>query len=263
MTATVSGATSCTLTTKPLLMGYPKTIKPCTSFTKSVKLPANTTATPKFYTLKLSATGGGSTVKAATMAVVLGKAPPASSITVSGALTKNTLLSPGLASVYLFSGQVSIPSGLTLTVAPGTIVKFENCGGCYLDVQGALRAVGTSTSPITFTSIDDNSVGGATGSGSPTTFDWGGISVGNSPGTPVSSIDLEQSTVEWTGSTYGKAVYVGDHSIGTVSSIGVAPDRRHVMYRFHSVKPTRSRNADGMPKGRPRSEHVRRGSGRR
>ena len=42
----------------------------------------------------------------------------------------------------------------------------------------ALDAVGTSSDPIIFTSINDNSVDGDTGSGSPAAGDWEGIGVG-------------------------------------------------------------------------------------
>jgi hypothetical protein len=41
--------------------------------------------------------------------------------------------------------------------------------------------VGTDAEPITFTSINDNTVGGATGSGSPAPNDWAGISATPSP----------------------------------------------------------------------------------
>jgi hypothetical protein len=54
-----------------------------------------------------------------------------------------------------------------------------------------LNAVGTSTSPIVFTSWQDNSVGGATGNAAPAAGDWSGIY--SSGGT----IDLENADVSY------------------------------------------------------------------
>jgi urease beta subunit len=94
--------------------------------------------------------------------------------------------------------RLDIPAGVTLTIAPGAVVKCEGgsqppYGPTYtLTVEGTLDAVGTSASPITFTSVNDNSVGGATGSGSPTEGDWMGIA-----GSTSASLDLEHTTVEY------------------------------------------------------------------
>ena len=70
---------------------------------------------------------------------------------------------------------------------------------CNLDVQGTLDAVGTTGSPITFTSLNDNSIGGTTGSGSPAAGDWGGIYVDGS-----GNIDFEHANVDYASFTYGR-----------------------------------------------------------
>ena len=79
---------------------------------------------------------------------------------------------------------------------------------CSLGVEGTLDAVGTATAPITFTSINDNSVGGATGSWTPTSTDWSGIAVDQ-----TGAVDIAYATIEYT--TMG--VYGMDGGAITVS----------------------------------------------
>jgi len=55
-------------------------------------------------------------------------------------------------SPYFIEGEISIPSGQTLTIEPGVLVKFQ--GHYTLFVQGRLIAVGTETNLITFTIND-------------------------------------------------------------------------------------------------------------
>jgi hypothetical protein len=55
-----------------------------------------------------------------------------------------------------------------------------------------LDAAGTEAEPITFTSINDNSIGGATGSGSPAAGDWNGIS-----SSADGSVDVERTSVDY------------------------------------------------------------------
>src|ERR1700676_4314234 len=74
---------------------------------------------------------------------------------------------------YQINCSIDVPSGITLTVAPGAILKFNT--GDQITVEGTLHAVGTTSQPIVFTSINDQSVGGSTGNGSPAAGDWGEI----------------------------------------------------------------------------------------
>ena len=111
------------------------------------------------------------------------------------------------------SAVLDVPSGATLTLAPGTIVKGQGPGarGGSISVEGSLVARGTSGSPITFTSINDNSVGGSTGSGSPAAGDWAGIQA-----TGSGSIDLEHANISYT-STGVNAQTTGSALLWTVS----------------------------------------------
>ena len=85
-------------------------------------------------------------------------------------------------SPYVVTGDVIIDSGVTLTIQPGVVVKFEYVGygdKRSIEVNGVLNAVGTAGQPIVFTSSRDDSYAGDTnGDGyatSPAPGDWGYI----------------------------------------------------------------------------------------
>ena len=101
---------------------------------------------------------------------------------------------------YVLDNDISIPTGVTLTIAPGVVVKGEY--GAYpdsrLEISGRLLAHGTAEAPIVFTSLRDDTVGGDSnndGSGSsPAAGDWGGLYFENS-----SNSVLEYATVRYGG----------------------------------------------------------------
>ncbi|MBQ6141091.1 MAG: carboxypeptidase regulatory-like domain-containing protein, partial [Kiritimatiellae bacterium] len=80
---------------------------------------------------------------------------------------------------YIVSNSVTVASGATLTLQPGTILKFNT--GCSLTVNGTLDAQGTRAAPIVFTSLKDDAHGGDTnGDGEktlPDANDWRSIYV--------------------------------------------------------------------------------------
>ena len=131
------------------------------------------------------------------VAIVLGSARPAAAVThISGTTyTSNTTWTLS-GSPYVIDGNVSVASGATLTIEPGVIVKFN---GTFrtLGIDGSLQAVGTSSSRITLTSIQDDAIGGATGgdgatSGSP--GQWYHLSVGSS-----GTVNLDYADVRFGG----------------------------------------------------------------
>ncbi len=79
----------------------------------------------------------------------------------------------------LMNGSVSVASGASLTVRPGSVIKIAQ--NAFLAVDGELIASGTKDSPIFFTETRDNSVGGVIpGDGSlPEAGWWRSINIRN------------------------------------------------------------------------------------
>ena len=74
--------------------------------------------------------------------------------------------------VYVVSDSVTVARGATLTLSPGTIIKFNN--GCSLIVNGTLDAQGTRAQPIVFTSLKDDEHGGDTNGDGDKTYPYAG-----------------------------------------------------------------------------------------
>jgi len=73
---------------------------------------------------------------------------------------------------YIVSGNTTIPAGANVTIAPGTVFKFDGYYG-KLSVSGGLNADGTPGNKVIFTSIYDNSASGNTN------FNSGNDPIGN------------------------------------------------------------------------------------
>lgn len=92
--------------------------------------------------------------------------PPTNTV-LTGTLTTNTTLTADKS--WTLKGYVYVPSGITLTIEPGTTIKSDvsEKGALCIERGGKIEANGTADKPIVFTS------GKADGSKAP--GDWGGI----------------------------------------------------------------------------------------
>ncbi len=131
---------------------------------------------------------------------------------VCGAISEDTTWSPS-ESPYIATCDITINAGVTLTILPGTIVKF-NATSRRLIVNGSLVAHGSANSRIQFTSYKDDSVGGdSNGDGSttsPAPGDWSTILV-NDTGTA----SFAYSDIRYGGysTTYYSNVYLTQNAI--------------------------------------------------
>ncbi len=108
--------------------------------------------------------------------------------TISGELTANTTWLKNR--IYTMSGKVIVPSGVTLTIEAGAIIKGAegqdaNASALVVARGGKLMAQGTAAEPIIFTSVlDDIQPGQLVGSNLTKTQNelWGGVIIcGNAP----------------------------------------------------------------------------------
>ena len=105
--------------------------------------------------------------------------------------------------LYIVDDNITIPSGVTLTIEPGVIVKFAVGKSLVINNGGSLSAIGTRALPIVFTSIKDDANGGDTnGDGTATTpqpGDWVKIGVNGGAATFDYAKILYSSRNETTG----------------------------------------------------------------
>jgi Right handed beta helix region len=146
--------------------------------------------------------------------LVLAFAQSAHATNVSGTISSNTTWTAA-GSPYVMTGNVTVNSGVTLTIEPGVVVKL-NAQLRSLTVNGTLSAVGTSAAPIVFTSVQDDTVGGdSNGDGSttePAPGQWYNLSFSSTSG----SSELDYIEVRYGG--YGStASGYGAISIGSVA----------------------------------------------
>ena len=138
-------------------------------------------------------------------------------INYSGAITADAVWSGN--DTHWVTSSVTVNAGVTLTIEPGAIVKFNS--NQNLDVNGVLSAIGSEINPIIFTSYRDDSVGGDTNadgfsSGQP--GDWYSLQFNDSV---IDSLTrLENVEVRYGGghSSYG-AIRLANASPAIVNSV--------------------------------------------
>lgn len=104
--------------------------------------------------------------------------------TTTSDIISNTIWTAG--SIHVISGDVAVASSTTLTIQPGTVIKFDTSTSSSLTVNGTLNSNGlpntdTNLNEVFFTSIKDDALGGDTNndgsSTPPSSGDWKGIVV--------------------------------------------------------------------------------------
>ncbi len=105
--------------------------------------------------------------------------------------------------VYKISGNVVVASGVTLTLDPGAIIKFDSATSSGMTINGILDSNGQdehSGSPVFITSFNDDIIGGDTNEDGTTTSpqagDWDGITI-NSGGVG----NFEHTVIRYGGTT--------------------------------------------------------------
>ncbi len=125
-----------------------------------------------------------------------------------GTLTADTAIGPPnlLRDTLMLDTTVTVPAGRTLTVAPGSTLKFVGTNHS-LTIAGTLNAVGTATDPVVFTSFADDAHGGDTNDDgaltSPAPGDWRGILFHS---TSTGNV-LDRVLIRYHGSTFRSAIH--------------------------------------------------------
>ena len=120
---------------------------------------------------------------------------------------------------HIVGGELLVGAGVTLTVQPGAVVKFEAAASVRLLAGAHLTADGTPAQPIYFTSVRDDTVGGDSNHDAlltaPAAGDWRGIIAAGGTAT------LDHAIISYAGGTAsgsadGEAAALVAHSNGDI-----------------------------------------------
>jgi hypothetical protein len=144
---------------------------------------------------------------------------------VSGTVSVNTTWTLA-GSPYVASGNVTVNPGVTLTLEPGVVVKLSGTTRTIF-VNGVLNAIGTGTSPITFTSLQDDSIAGDSGgdgatSGSP--GQWAAIKIGGTAS--LSDVKVRYGGYGSTDTGYAAVEVTGSQADATISKSFISNNQR-------------------------------------
>lgn len=119
-------------------------------------------------------------------------------------------------SPYIVTDTLTIEAGVTLTVEAGVEVRVED--DTFIDVDGRLLAIGTSTQPITFTSITNSGPG-----------DWIGVHVYSSGSITMNHAIIEKSEIgiEIEGNSYAPINLTNGIIRNNALAISISPEAAH------------------------------------
>ncbi len=156
------------------------------------------------------------------------KYPPA--MIKKGLLKQNEIWS---GEIYI-SDTIEIPQGVTLTIEPGTVIKFRHSRdyknfdkGCLLINGGILKAIGTPTKQIWFTSDAKKPING----------DWEGIIVKNSKGKNI----IKYAVIEYAfiGARFWKSFGVVSNSIiRWINAEGIYAEQSNLLIEKNTIYAT-------------------------
>jgi fibronectin type 3 domain-containing protein len=151
---------------------------------------------------------------------------------VSGTISSDTAWTPN--HVYVITSNLTINSGVTLTVQAGVVAKFDPSNFPLLTVAGTINAQGTSTGTIYFTSLYDDTVpagyGDTNGDGSATTpaaGNWDSIQINSGGSATFNHTMVSYGGKYGGGRSYanlylnGGSLTVGDSEIATSTDYGI------------------------------------------
>lgn len=148
-------------------------------------------------------------------------------LNITSNITTNTTWEKG--KVYVLTSRITVVSGVTLTIEPGTIIKGQagtgaNATALIIARGGKIMAEGTAAEPIIFTSIaDEIQPGQIDGGNLDVDLDglWGGLIVlGNAPiSADASSVQIEGIPASDPNGLYGGSV--ADDNSGVIKYVSI------------------------------------------